>query len=378
MCNPRALLKLLLGAGLLALIACAPGAQPSQSAAEKPASAADTKAGVQPTTMAELAAYTGRDRQEILEEGARKEGALTWYTSIEAENHRPMAEAFMKKYPFIKLDVIRQDSNEVVVRVTEEARAGRHLVDNVGGTYPAMIGLNVSGILQPFTSPQGSGIPAELHAKDGTYVADREVPLGVAFNPNLIPESIAPKTYDDLLNPALKGKLSTQDSSQALQFLGSMVILKGEDFVRKLSQQDIALHATAGTAVLNMMAAGEVPGMFPASLWTTNRQIGKGAPVRWIALEPVPANTGYAAIAKQAPHPHGALLFADFIISDEGQQQYAKNGSGPVRTGVKGEIGQIKDFKRFYTDSAVPPDQYQKTYQQWTELHKAIFIKRTA
>lgn len=372
----QALVGAVLGAGALTVAACT-GAQPSPA---KPAAepVAGKPAAKQPATLAELAAYTGPDRQEILEEGARKEGALTWYTSIEAENHRPMAEAFMKKYPFIKLEVIRQDSNEVVVRVTEETRAGRYLVDNIGGTYPAMIGLNAGGILQPFTSPQGSGVPAELHAKDGTYIADREVPLGVAINPNLVPDSIAPKTYDDLLNPALKGKLSTQDSSQALQFLGSIVILKGEDFARKLVQQDIALHTTAGTAVLNMLAAGEVPAMFPASLWTTNRQIGKGAPVRWIALEPVPANTGYAAIAKRAPHPHGALLFADFIISDEGQQQYAQNGSGPVRTGVRGEIGQIKDFKRFYTDSAVPPDQYQKTYQQWTELHKAIFVKRAA
>src|SRR5512147_2178650 len=61
-----------------------------------------------PTTVAELALYKGANRQQILEEGAKKEGKLTFYTTHVA--NKPLVDAFIKKYPFIKVDVWRADT----------------------------------------------------------------------------------------------------------------------------------------------------------------------------------------------------------------------------------------------------------------------------
>ncbi len=55
-------------------------------------------AAKKPATVAELALYRGSDRQQILEEGAKKDGALVFYTSgILTQAVRPVVDSFQKK-----------------------------------------------------------------------------------------------------------------------------------------------------------------------------------------------------------------------------------------------------------------------------------------
>src|SRR3989304_2771841 len=66
-------------------------------------SAAPVMAAGKPNTVAQLALYKGADRQQILEEGAKKEGKLSFYTTGTQAKH--LVNAFEKKYPYIKVDV---------------------------------------------------------------------------------------------------------------------------------------------------------------------------------------------------------------------------------------------------------------------------------
>src|SRR4051812_44513457 len=81
----------LLGGMLAAmLVACGPsggGAAPAASGGGAPAAsggAAAPAGAAQPTqrTVAQIATLSGPDRQAILEEGAKREGALMWYTAL--------------------------------------------------------------------------------------------------------------------------------------------------------------------------------------------------------------------------------------------------------------------------------------------------------
>ncbi|MFC1816140.1 hypothetical protein ACFL0M_09400, partial [Thermodesulfobacteriota bacterium] len=57
-----------------------------------------------PTSVAEIALYKGADRQQMLEEGAKKEDKLTFYTSgVMTGSLGPFLDLFKKKYPYIKL-----------------------------------------------------------------------------------------------------------------------------------------------------------------------------------------------------------------------------------------------------------------------------------
>jgi len=47
----------------------------------------------------------------------------------------------------------------------------------------------------------------------------------------------------------------------------------------------------------------------------------RGAPADWNNLEPVIGHGIYTGLAKNAPHPHAAMLFIDFLFSKDGGQK---------------------------------------------------------
>ena len=57
--------------------------------------------------------YKGADRAQKLEEGAKKEGQVVFYSAmIVNQALRPLADGFMKKYPSVKLTYWRGDTEE--------------------------------------------------------------------------------------------------------------------------------------------------------------------------------------------------------------------------------------------------------------------------
>src|SRR5438552_14420634 len=60
-------------------------------------------AGVHAATVAEIANLNGPDREQILVEGAKKEGKVILYSAmIEDQALRPVMQAFRQKYPFVE------------------------------------------------------------------------------------------------------------------------------------------------------------------------------------------------------------------------------------------------------------------------------------
>src|SRR5689334_24398170 len=87
-----------------------------------------------PSTLSELAKYTGADRERLLYEGAKKEGKLTWYTSLVP--NKQISKMFQAKYPGITVDVYRAAGNTLATRLLEERRARRYLADAIESTPP--------------------------------------------------------------------------------------------------------------------------------------------------------------------------------------------------------------------------------------------------
>ena len=62
-------------------------------------------------------------------EAAKKEGEVVWYsTQIINQLVRPVAAAFEKKYPGIKVRYTRANATEVAVKIFNEVRAGRRAI----------------------------------------------------------------------------------------------------------------------------------------------------------------------------------------------------------------------------------------------------------
>ena len=78
-----------------------------------------------PSSLAELAAYAGADREQILLAGAKSEGKVVWYTSLAGGSYKALVEAFEAKYPGVKVEVYRAGGPELTARVMEEELGAR-------------------------------------------------------------------------------------------------------------------------------------------------------------------------------------------------------------------------------------------------------------
>ena len=321
-----------------------------------------------PVTIADLAAYNKPDREQVLYEGAKKEGKLMWYTSLTGGPNTEAPKVFEAKYPGVKMEVYRGDSDALISRILQEAQAKRYLVDTVETTFPILKVMRDEKLLAHYFSPYLAAYPDEVKEKSAKglvyWATDRESYIGVAYNTEAVPTAAAPKRFDDLLKPELKGKIGFATSDTGSRVIGAMLATRGSEFVQKLKTQDITLHGVSGRAILDMVISGEL-GVSPTVFLSHSRvSISKGAPIKWVPMDVVPTNAGGVALPAHAPHPHAALLFADFLLSPEGQKFLGKFGLDSAMN--------KPDFKRWYAEMGMTVEQYEKESSKWEKLLREI------
>jgi len=349
---------------LALLLACGPVAGPASPPASGPAAGrAGTPAAAAPAGAQALAAYDGTDRQRVLEDGARQEGKVTWYTTTQKETlGQPVIDAFTRKYPFLQVDYYRADSTALVQRLREEARAGRREADLFETTTGALQLAVADGLLLPVTALAGPAPPADARHPDSYWFATWELYPAIGYNTNAIARDEAPQTYDDLLDPRWKGRIGLPSSSVAVSFVGLMVETKGEDYLARLARQDVRVREVSQTALANLVASGEVP-LSPVITSKDTRFLqNKGAPIAWNPAQPIGVQRAGAGLVKTAPHPHAALLLLDFLLSPaegEGRALYAGQGYGAP--------GQGEAASYTLVDLAARPD-YAEQYERWERL----------
>ncbi len=91
----------------------------------------------------------------------------------------------------------------------------------------------------------------------------------------------------------------------------------------------------------------------------------KGAPVAWKPLQPAFGRASAIAVAKNAPHPHAALLFTEFILSKEGQQLIKTLNRVPASTAVDSPLNK---FKYQLIDPVIVLDEWDKWEKIWSDL----------
>src|SRR5918992_5457636 len=173
----------------------------------------------------EIALLDKPERQKILVEGAKKEGRISWYTSLIVDQVvRPVKEAFEKKYPFVQIEFFRGNSERLVQKMFAEYQGKRYEVDIVDGTVTAPM-VRKAGYLQRFYSPAVADYPAELKDPQGYWGVSNVYFFSLGYNTRMVKPNEVPKTYEDLLNPRWKGQMmwSTSRGSGAPIFTGTIL-----------------------------------------------------------------------------------------------------------------------------------------------------------
>jgi iron(III) transport system substrate-binding protein len=313
----------------------------------------------------EVYRYKGADRDARLVERAKQEGTVVLYTSLAPTESKPLAQAFEKKYG-IKVELWRALSDKVVQRVVTEGQAKRNAVDVVETNGPEMEMIAREKLFSTFESPYIADLPPQAVPKHRLWMPDRLNFFVVGYNTSKVKRSEIPATYEGFLDPRWKGRLGIEatDSEWMGALLKEWGDAKGMDFMRKLAAQEPSMRK-GHVLLAQLVASGEIPvglTMYQANILSLKR---KGAPIEFVAVQPVVARPQGIGVAKEAPHPNAALLFVDFVLSPEGQKLYESLGRVPASMKVQSELN---NFPFVMTDPSHVLDESQKWEKQWEEL----------
>ena len=265
------------------------------------------------------------EREKKLIEGARKEGEMVWYTNSGIENATRYIQGFKKKYPFINANFWRSKTRQVTQRIVAEANAGKHLVDVIKPSIDLLPVLLDKNLIGRYDTPLRAIYPA--HAKSPYYTNMNYAFRVFAFNPRKVNAKDAPRTWDELLNPKWKGEILFDESSleEVMALLAAWGKEKTVNYLGKLSQQQLLIRVGRDTTT-QMMMAGEAPLAVTTYGYNNESLRATNAPVDWVAQDLIPALIYPLTLARNAPHPHAAALFYDFLVSEEGQRLIAREG----------------------------------------------------
>jgi iron(III) transport system substrate-binding protein len=318
------------------------------------------------------------EREKKLIEGAQREGEMLWYTNSGVENATRYIQAFKKKYPFINANFWRSKTRQVTQRIVSEANAGRHLVDVIKPSIDLLPALLEKNLIGRYETPLRAVYPA--HAKSVYYTNMNYAFRVFAFNPRKVSQKDAPKTWEDLLNPKWKGEILFDESSleEVLAFLTAWGRDKTVNYLTRLSQHQLLIRVGRDT-VTQMMMAGEAPLAVTTYAYNNESLRGQNAPVDWIAEDLIPALTYPLTVARNAPHPHAAALFYDFMISEEGQRLIAREGRVVAHPKVEPIYPRMKELQSFLGTSRVQLntlEQNHKFYKEGLQILDEILLKR--
>jgi iron(III) transport system substrate-binding protein len=300
-----------------------------------------------------IAMLDGPDRQRIIEDGARKEGSVVWYCSL-TENTvlRPLAQAFAKKYPYIKIDYWRGGSTAIIQKVTAELLARAPVVDVVEGSGVAVPLIKAKAVI-PFTSPHLADYQDIYRDPRHLWAATRFSYYGLGYNTRKVSAAEVPKTYEALLDPKWKGRMAWRvgDSTGAELFITAARLAMSEDkaeaYLVKLSAQQLIPYTSSARSLVNQIIAGEYAIGLNIFLHHPIYSALQGAPSASQPIEPVPSTVGTILLPRGVRHPHAAMLLIDFVLSPEGQEVMAKEDYLPGNSKVEPSDAQKAIVPRF-------------------------------
>lgn len=325
--------------------AATPEAKPNEGQSAKPVVPADWKADWDKTVAA-----------------AKREGKVV-VVGLIGEGHRTAAMAFQKAYPDIQLEFTGATTRRYAPKLLAERRGEQYLLDVLMGAATEVYGgLLPEGVFDPLRpalllpevldgSRWHGGFDDGWGDKERKYVY---MPLGyvvfsVYVNRDLVPESEL-NSLDQLLDPKWKGKIVTLDARRGGRGAGSLqslLIGKGEDFVRNLLAQDLVIMSESMGGSRGQ-AEALVRGRYPISISIERselmrfKQAGLGTNIKPLAPDE-PGGSGLGAgggsimLVNRAPHPNAARVFINWVLSQEGQKAWVQaNGFNSRRLDVEG------------------------------------------
>ncbi len=275
-----------------------------------------------------------------LEDAARKEGTLTWYTGqVDAEKAERLGKAFTAVHPGIKVAVIRTTGQVAYQRLLLDIKNKTPQCDMFSTTdISHMPVLRERNELMPYTPDRADTLLPDFRALSdpGYWYVTNASRYFILYNTDKVKGADIPRRWSDLLDPKFKGRVATGHPA----FSGctgvwalSLKKVYGWSFFEKLAKNNPRIGRSAIDPV-TLMTAGEAL-IGPASANTAYPAIDRQNPVAVAHPEDgLVLCVTPSAIPAGAPHPNAARLFMNWLMGDEYSKLLAVDGTEPLRASV--------------------------------------------
>jgi ABC-type Fe3+ transport system substrate-binding protein len=283
-----------------------------------------------------------KDWERSLQE-AKKEGQVVVGIPARPELRKQLEAVFKPKFG-IEMDLLTARGPQNASRIAAEYAAGVKYFDVFIGGSGTFESLVESGAVEPFDALML--LPEVKEAKNwwGGHIWEDNVSThrflysfiadagtgGFWYNTEAA-KAEELRSMDDFLRPKWKGKVGfldprTPGSGQSIwSFLWDV---KGENYLRKLLQQDMFVSRDQ-RQLADALARGRLALALGVSFYTLDNFLTANLPIKELPTpkEGLPSSNGSGVIGvvKNPPHPHAAKVFANWLLSREGQELYTKS-----------------------------------------------------
>jgi iron(III) transport system substrate-binding protein len=296
---------------------------------------------------------------------AKKEGRLVFYTANFAEVEQEVIRAFNKRFPEIKVEMVRAPGGQLITRVKTEAAAGKLAADVVDHSDRALM-KDIADLFQDYAPPNAGDYLPEAMISPKLWPRVTLV-WSIAYNAALV--KTPPKNFWDLTKPEYANKQVGQVIAPSGGTTWTRVMFErqvlGEDYWKKQAATNPVLYPS-GAPMSDALVRGDIS-MGPLLYNIVYPKKRDGAPLEiFFAPEGAPVNPYASGIPTTAKNPNAAKLFLNWSMSQEGQAFMIK------------ELGNLTSLKQapFYPPGFDPKivkvwlpnfDQYVSLHAAWVE-----------
>jgi iron(III) transport system substrate-binding protein len=321
-----------------------------------------------PEVVSQVEKMNRAEREALLIKGAKEEKELMFYATTPVTQVAVLRKHFNARYPFVELKHYYSPRQGILNKTVSEYRGNANITDVIMTDVSYGTVLLKEGVSAPYSTPDAARYVRGSFDPKGQWFTMYMLTTALVYNRNLVKPSDAPKTYQDLLDPKWKGKMMFDP--EAAFIMAAMEQTwgkeKARDYLSKLARQDL-IFRRGTTLTSQLIAAGEQPIAIAINAETTADMRDKGAPLGFSVLPPRIIKPNGFFVAKKAPHPHAALLFTDWALSEEGQKVLAVElGKGVA---MKGIPSKYKEFQGD-PDYVVGPEFGNQLKQHMTEFQR--------
>src|SRR2546423_3062913 len=225
---------------------------------------------------------------------AKKEGKLVYYTANFAEVEQEVIKAFNKRFPEIKVEMVRAPGGQLITRVKTEAAAGKLSADVVDHSDRALMSELVD-LFQDYAPPNGKDYLPESMISPKLWPRATLV-WSIAYNSALA--TTPPKTWMDLTKPEYANKqigevFAASGGTTWTRIMFERQVL-GEDYWKRQAATNPVLYPS-GAPMSDALVRGEIV-MGPLLYNAVFPKKRDGAPIEILfAPEGAPVNP-YASV----------------------------------------------------------------------------------